>query len=619
MSLSSILSDGMVLQRNAEVPIWGKSSPYQTVKVTFLNKVHTTESDAHGDWKVILEDLEPGGPFEMSIAAEEELVIRNILIGDVWVLGGQSNMQLPVSRTLDLFADEIMKLDMPFIRQFTVPQTYNFHEPEQDVSAGHWMTANPSDVLKFSAAGFFFAQDLYNKHGVPIGLILTAIGGTPIEAWISEKTIREYDGYGDTLEQCKDDAYIADVIQQDEERNAAWHQNLNDNDLGLEEGWYKEAYDPSEWDDFELPSSWKGSQLEPVRGAVWFRKEIDVPASMLACDALLKLGTIIDADDTYVNGISIGNTGYRYPPRRYSVPRGLLKPGKNSITVRAISTQNTGEFIPDMPYKLIANGQEINLEGTWKYRVGVATGESAPPTFFHYKPCGLYNGMISPLRNYGIIGVVWYQGESNTANPKGYHHLFRSLVKDWRGLWNLQDLPFIYTQLANFEREDVIGSSNWAELREEQRMGLSISNTAMAVAIDIGEHNDLHPQDKKTLGQRLALCARNIAYDEEVVYSGPMYSRMERIGDAIHLHFDHIGSGLPSREGELKGFTVCGSDGVFAPAQAVISGSVIIVRHEQIQQPRHVRYAWSNNPAEANLYNQEGLPASPFTTENQAS
>ncbi|WP_410770344.1 sialate O-acetylesterase [Fontibacillus sp. BL9] len=620
MNLSSILSDGMVLQRNAKVNLWGRTSGPQDVQISFLGKVYETKSGPDGEWRITLDEMEPGGPFEMIISAGgEDTVIRDILVGEVWVLGGQSNMELPVRRTLDLLADEVKNVNLPMIRQFSVPQCYNFHAPQHELTGGQWIRAISDDVLNFSAAGFFFAKELHEKYRVPIGLILTAVGGTPIESWISEPTLRQIGGYEAVLEQCKDDAYVSDTKRRDEERNQAWYTHLNDTDLGLKEGWYAESWNTADWADFELPGSWESSELESVRGAVWFRKEFDLPASVLNGEARLKLGTIVDADDTYINGTLIGSTGYMYPPRRYALPERLLNPGKNSIAVRVISTHNTGEFIKDMPYKLITgtDGQEIDLQGVWKYRVGAVTETLESQTFFQYMPSGNYNSMISPLRNYPIKGVAWYQGESNTGHPAGYGDLFEAMVTDWRANWNIGDFPFVFTQLANLGQEDD-RQHNWAELREEQRKGLKIPGTAMAVAMDIGEYNDLHPQDKKTLGQRLSLSARKIAYHEDLVYSGPMFTHLERIGDAIHLHFDHTGGGLGTRNGEskLQGFRVCGSDGVFVPAEAIINGDIVIVTHDSIKQPAHVRYAWSNNPASANLYNAEGLPAVPFTTES---
>ncbi|GAA0135137.1 sialate O-acetylesterase [Paenibacillus sp. YSY-4.3] len=620
MKLHSMLSDGMVLQRNTHAPIWGTAGSGEEIRVSFLGKTYSAAADASGHWRVELEKLElPGGPHEMTISSgQEELVIRDILIGDVWVLGGQSNMELPVRRTLDLLAEEVADVNLPLIRQFAVPQTYNFHAPQQELPGGRWVAAAREEVLHFSAVGFFCARELYEKYQVPVGLVQTAVGGTPIEAWMSEGTLRDIGGYEAVLEQCKDDGYVQETIRRDEERNRLWYSHLNDTDLGLQEGWFDAVCDTADWELVEVPGSWSGSQLEPLRGVVWFRKVIDVPASVLEGEVMLKLGTIVDADDTYINGVSVGSTGYMYPPRRYPVPKGLLKPGRNTIAVRVISNQNTGAFVPDMPYKLVGSGQELDLRGKWQYRIGTSTAALEPSTFFQYKPSGVYNSMIAPLREYPVKGILWYQGESNTGRPAGYRELFAALVRDWRRNWGSADLPFIYVQLANLGEEDD-ALVNWAELREEQRRSLAVPNTAMAVTIDVGEYNDLHPQDKKTVGQRLALCARRLAYGEEqLLHSGPMFSRMEQREDAIVLHFDHAGSGLIARggSGELHGFAVCGPDGRFFPAQAVISGSTVIARHEGTSQPVHVRYAWANNPAGANLYNREGLPASPFSTVN---
>lgn len=616
MKLHSLLSDGMVLQRNTNALVWGTAGSGEEIQVNFLGKIYHTAADADGHWRVALEKLEPGGPHEMAVSSgREELVIRDILIGDVWVLGGQSNMELPVRRTLDVLADEVAGVNLPQIRQFAVPQTYNFHAPQQDLYGGQWIAAAPEDLLNFSAVGFFFAKELHEKYQVPIGLVHAAVGGTPIEAWISERTLRDIGGYEAVLKQCKDDDYVSETKHRDEERNRIWYSHLNETDLGLQEGWFQASCDTADWEPLEVPGSWAGSRLEPVRGAVWLRREFDVPPSMLEGDILLKLGTIVDADDTYINGVLIGSTGYMYPPRRYPVPKGLLKPGRNIMAVRVISTQNTGAFVQDMPYKLVAGRQELDLRGTWKYRIGAVAEALEPQTFFQYMPSGVYNSMIAPLRDYPIKGILWYQGESNTGRPAGYSELFASLLQDWRRNWGSGEIPFIYAQLANLGEEDD-SQVNWAELREEQRKGLQVPNTAMAVTIDVGEYNDLHPQDKKTVGQRLALGARKLAYGEkDLVHSGPMFKSMERAGEAIILHFDHIGDGLAVRGGgELQGFAICGPDGRFFPADAAIFGDTVIVKHDDIRQPVHVRYAWSNNPARANLYNQEGLPASPFST-----
>ncbi len=619
MNLSSIFSDGMVLQRNKEITISGKSKPFQNVSLAFLEKSYATTTDQSGYWSIVLEPLEPGGPYQMEIVADEKRIIQDILIGDVWVLGGQSNMELPTNRTLDLFYDELKAVHFPKIRQFHVPLDYQFHEPKRELSGGSWISATNEAVMKFSAAGYFFAKEIHETYNIPIGLILTAVGGTPVEAWMSENTLRNSGGYESELDQNKNDDFIATVKWNDEQRQHQWYKHLNDHDLGLKnEGWYSDSLQTEDWDEFEIPNSWEGTQLEPIRGSVWFRREFELPEEMLGQDVKLSLGTVIDADDTYVNGVLIGSTGYRYPPRRYTIPKGFLKPGKNTITVRVISTQTTGGFVKDMPYKLIANGLELDLQGSWKYKIGAITEPLEPQTFFQYKPSGLYNGMISPLSDYRVNGVLFYQGESNTGRPEGYRHLFAAMVNDWRKNWGLGEIPFIFTQLANLDTGDA--NNYWAILREEQRLSLGIPNTAMAVTIDIGEANDLHPQDKKTLGQRLALCAQGLAYKEPIVYSGPLYRKMERVGQGIKLSFDHVGSGLATRnagDGELRAFSICGVNGEFVPATARIVGNdTIVVQSAQIETPLHVHYAWKDNPEEANLYNKEGLPASPFSTEN---
>ena len=615
MKLSRLYSDGMVLQRDQKNMILGKTEPFYPVTLTFLEKTYRTTADQDGSFSFELDPSDPGGPHQMEIHADEEIILKDILIGDVWVLGGQSNMELPIHRTQDLFADEIKKINHPSIRQFSVPQEYDFHTTRHDLSSGNWMSATQSNVMNFSAVGYFFAKELNKKYDIPIGLICCAVGGTPIEAWMSEGTLRKFKQYDDEIAQNKNDDDVNSMIQADEERIKLWYMHLNKHDRGLREKWYEITDQPHDWKECKVPYSWKNTELEEIRGSVWFVKEFELPTSFTKSKAMLKLGTIVDADDTYINGTCIGTTGYRYPPRRYIVPEGLLSAGKNIITVRVISSQSTGEFIKDMPYKLIVHDQEIDLSGTWKYRIGVQTEPLQPQTFFRNSPAGLYNGMIVPLRHYHITGVIWYQGESNTANPNGYNNLFDKLVSDWRNNWGQGEIPFLFTQLANLETGDP--HNHWAILREEQRKGLSIPNTAMAVTIDVGEHNDLHPQDKKTVGQRLALAAQSKAYHEDVIYSGPIYRNMKKVNHTIHLSFEHIGSGLTLRDGDevLKGFEICELDQEFVPATAMIHENHVIVSHDKIQDPQHVRYAWSDNPVEANLYNKEGLPASPFTTE----
>lgn len=615
--LSPIFSDGMVFQRETPVKIWGQGVPNKEVKVSFRDKTYTTTADDRGNWCVVLDPAAPGGPYTLQIThGPKEITINDILVGDVWLLGGQSNMELPISRTLDLYEEEVKNARNPFIRQFTVPMRYDFHGPRAELAAGEWKAVTPENILDFSAAGYFFAREIYEKYKLPIGLVQTAVGGTPVEAWLSEEVIRKIGGYEEILAQCKDDRFVQGTITSEQQQMEEWYRQLDTVDQGCQGGvklWSKPDYDDDAWPEFTVPASWEGSELEAVHGAVWFRKKFTVPAEMLRHDALLRLGAIIDADETYLNGVPVGKTEYKYPPRKYPLPPGVLRAGVNTLAVRVICNRNVGGFVQDKPYSLTAGPYTIDLAGPWKYKIGAVMPVLPQLTFFQYKPTGVYNGMIAPLKNYAIRGVLWYQGESNTHRPENYHLLFTEMIKEWRATWQQEDLPFLYVQLPNFLAAfEQTPGANWARLREEQRRTLSVPHTGMAVTIDIGEYNDLHPQNKKEIGRRLALCARRLVYKEELVAQGPFFKQMEIKGDTIELSFTEIGGGLVAKDGPLGGFEICGDDRQFYPATAGIVGDRIRVSCPQVQKPVGVRYAWADNPTTANLYNREGLPASPF-------
>lgn len=619
IKLPYLVSDGMILQRESEISIWGEAAPLKELKITFCNNQYSSVTGEDGKWKVLLNSLNAGGPYDMIIeCAGDSRTIKDILIGDVWVLGGQSNMQLPIARTLDLFAEEVEQAECSEIRKFLVPEAYDFNGPHEELEGGSWESVTPSTIYSFSAVGYFFAKKIYEKYRIPIGLIQTAIGGTPAEAWINETSVQQFDRFKEILSLCKDDSYINGIKQKEEAYNNAWYQELFETDLGLKgkELWYSMDCDDSDWMEMELPASFRGTELEEVRGAVWFRKELFVPEGKLQGKAKLKLGTVVDADDTYLNGVKIGSTGYLYPPRRYEIPEGLLQPGRNVLTVRLIITQNMGAFVQDMPYLIKANGHELELSGTWKYKVGTNTRAQNPTTFFQYKPTGVFNRMIYPLRNYKICGALWYQGESNTGEPSDYRELLESVIKDWRANWQQEDLPFFYVQLPNhcyWRREPE--ESGWARVRDAQRRIMSVPGTGMAITLDAGEYNELHPQDKKTIGNRLALWALKQIYGEELVCCGPIYDHKQIEENSIRLYFRHTGSGLTSRDGELKTFEVCAEDGTYYIAEAVIDKDTVVVSSKEVRRPMNVRYAWLDNPEEANLYNKEGLPASTFITE----
>jgi sialate O-acetylesterase len=619
--LPLLVSDGMVLQRGDGVRIWGWANAGEDVTIEFNGGTYNTAANMDGNWAVMLSELRAGGPYDMEINASNHITLKNILIGDVWVCSGQSNMDLSMVRVKDRYEDVIANSNNPAIRRFFVSKRYDFNTPQEDLQSGYWESANPKSILRFTATGYFFAKSLYEKYGVPIGLIHASVGGSPAQAWMSEDSLKAFPAYMEIAEKFKDNAYINQIVNEDKAVNDAWYSLLQQKDKGLADGqkpWFDTTYDASDWATMNVPGYWADEELGIVNGVVWFRKEIDVPASMTGKPARLLLGRIVDSDKTYVNGKFVGSVSYQYPPRKYDVPENLLKEGKNVIVVRVVNNIGRGGFILDKPYQLTAAGQTINLRGQWQYKLGATMEPLQPKTFIEWQPLGLYNGMIAPLLNYTIKGVIWYQGESNTAKPLEYQKLFPALIADWRGKWNQGDFPFLYVQLANFmEVKDQPFESNWAELREAQLKTLAVPNTGMAVAIDIGEWNDIHPLNKEDVGKRLALAAQKVAYgDKDVVYSGPIYQSMKVEGNKIIITFTNIGGGLIAKGGgELKHFAIAGTDKKFIWAKAKIEGAKVIVWNDDITNPVAVRYAWADNPEGANLYNKQGLPASPFRTD----
>ncbi len=619
--LPRLVSDGMVLQRGDSVKIWGWAAADEKVKISFSGKTYTDTTGKDGKWAVMLSELKAGGPYSMEISSSNHIILKNILIGDVWICSGQSNMDLPMARVEERYKDVIANSKNPAIRRFFVSKRYDFNTPQEDLESGSWESANPESILRFTATGYFFAKALYEKYNVPIGLIHTSVGGSPAEAWLSEDALKEFPTHLETAEKFKDSDYLNQIANKDKAVSDAWYSLLQQKDKGLADGqkpWFDPTYDTSDWATMNVPGYWADEDLGPVNGVVWFRKEIDVPDSMTGRPARLLLGRIVDSDRTYVNGKFVGSVSYQYPPRKYDVPENLLKAGKNIIVVRVINNIGRGGFIPDKPYQLSTAGWTIDLKGPWQYKLAATMKPLQPKTFIEWQPLGLYNGMIAPLLNYTIKGVIWYQGESNTARPLEYRKLFPALIADWRQQWNLGNFPFLYVQLANYmQAQNQPSESNWAELREAQLKTLTVPNTAMAVTIDIGEWNDVHPLNKEDVGKRLALGAQKIAYgDDTVAYSGPIYQSMKIEGNKIILAFKHIGGGLISQgASELKHFAIAGADKKFVWAKAKVQGNKVIVWNDDIPNPAAVRYAWADNPEAANLYNKEGLPASPFRTD----
>lgn len=619
--LPKLLSDGMVLQRETKVKIWGWAAAGEKVNVNFLKKDYKAVADENGNWKVELPKMKAGGPFEMKITAGNSITIKDVLIGDVWICSGQSNMELQMKRVDWNYPGEIKNSTNNFIRQFNVPQKYDFNVPQKDVGSGEWKSANPENTPDFSAVAYFFAKDLYEKYKVPVGLINSSLGGSPVESWISSDSLKKFPKFYNEAEMFKDSSLIKIIEEADRARSNAWYSLQGKFDEGYKDQnnlWRDPSFDDSSWDSMSIPGYWADTKLGFKNGVVWFRKNITVPKSIAGKPAKLIFGRVVDADSIFVNGKLVGNVTYQYPPRRYDIPEGLLKEGNNSIVVRVINNSGRGGFVLDKTYAIDCEGSLISLDGNWKYKLGVEMLPLPGQTFIRWKPIGLYNAMISPLINYSIKGALWYQGESNTWNPGEYASLLSTMIRDWRSKWNQGSFPFLLVQLANFmESKPEPSESNWAMLREAQLKTLSVPNTGMTVTIDIGEWNDIHPSNKKDVGKRLFLAADKVAYgDDKVVYSGPIYKSMEIVENKIIVSFEHVGDGLISKGGsELKEFAIAGGDKKFVWAKAKIKNDKIVVWNENIINPKFVRYAWADNPSEANLYNANGLPAFPFRTD----
>ncbi|WP_336518474.1 sialate O-acetylesterase [Pollutibacter soli] len=620
--LPRLIRDSMILQRETALNIWGWSSPGEKISIQFNGKKYSVTADGKGKWSRTIPAQKAGGPHTMKITGKNSIVLKNILIGDVWFCSGQSNMVHQMRLHSERYAKEIAEANNPQIRHFFIPTMTDLTGPRTDFPTGFWKSANPNDVLEFSAVAYFFANNIYEKYKIPIGLINASVGGTPIEAWISESGFRSFPNELATIEKLKDTAYVNST-----NRAAFVAANTKIVDKGLTSPvkWYETSYMPKGWHSINIPGYWEDQGVRDLNGVVWYRKEIEVPLAMAGKPGKIQMGRIVDADIVYLNGQQVGTTSYQYPQRRYAIPPGLLKAGKNLMVIRVTNQQNKGGFVPDKPYTIIVGSDTIDLKGEWQFKVGevyqplnINTAGRPRAIAAQNSPAALYNAMVAPAVPFKVKGFLWYQGEANTGRAREYAQLLPALVNNWRSLWDEKNAPFIWAQLPGFmDRTYLPSESQWAALREAQLQSLQVPNTAMAITIDLGEWNDIHPDNKKDVGVRMALAAKRIAYgDTAVVYSGPIFQSWLIEGNRIVLDFKHTGSGLIANDDEdLRQFAIAGADGKFVWANAIIDGNKVIVWSEEIKDPKFVRYAWADNPEGANLYNKEGLPASPFRTD----
>jgi sialate O-acetylesterase len=615
LRVSRLIGDGMVMQRHHPVPVWGWASPGTEVTVTFDQQPYRTRADASGGWRVQLPAMAAGGPHTMTIeGAGTHQTVQDILVGDVWVCSGQSNMEWTVANARDA-AQEIAAARDRHIRHFKVPLSWA-NAPEPDLAGGTWAAADPAQVGDFTAVGYYFARHLRAYVDVPIGLINTSWGGSRIEPWMSAAMLG------------MDEAGVARLLEQEESRAQRLRANLQarigslpTRDAGLVDGqahWADPSLDDTGWASIDVRATWEQAGYEGMDGIAWYRTAFDLTAEEARAGLRLSLGTIDDSDVTWVNGQEVGRMEQAWnQPRVYTVPSTVLRPGRNVLAVRVEDTGGGGGMFgdPGLLY-LETNGQRRTLAGTWRFRVGAVTTTAVGQK--NQVATLLYNKMIYPLLPYPIKGALWYQGESNAGDRDAfvYRDQFRQMITGWRQDWGVGDFPFLYVQLANFMAPDSLpAESGWAMLRESQSAALTLPHTAQAVIIDLGEAEDIHPRNKQDVGLRLSLAARKVAYGEDLVWSGPVYRHHTVRAGQMVLTFDHVGSGLVAKGGVLQGFAIAGADRRFVWAQARLEGNTVVVWHEAIPDPQAVRYAWGNNPDKASLYNREGLPASPFRTD----
>lgn len=611
LRLPRFFSDHMVIQRDKPVVVWGWATPDQAVSVAFRDQRVEVKADAQGHWRASLKSFPAGGPYEMQIeAGEQQISLKDILVGDVWLCSGQSNMEFALK---DAYGADttIRKAVYPDIRLLTIPKIIR-NTPQEDIPGEGWQECSPASVPDFSAVGYFFGKYLQAEIQVPVGLIHTSWGGTDIRTWMSWKAVT-------ALEELEDyqGKMPEDLVRDIREGQEVFFRALQ-NDPGLRDEWYTLRGQTEGWNETDVP--WKdGNILDEEDGIVWFRKTVILPEGMGGKAGELCLGPVDDEDMTYINGVCVGGMNDWNSARSYSVPAGILKAGENEIAVRC-KDNNGGGGLTGRPeqYGLIIEGERYDLSGRWLYKPSVLN------SMFQYRsiadcniPSVLHQGMVNPLVGYPIKGVIWYQGESNDWEAHYYRELFPRLIRDWRALWG-NDFPFIWVQLANYKAVKAEpGESAWAELREAQNRTLLLPGTGQAVITDIGDDWDIHPKNKREVGYRLYRNALQTAYHRKMIGHGPVFQSMKVKGNRIVLKFKDTGEGLVTTDGaDLNGFAIAGKDRHFVRAKAAIRGNRVIVYCDSVEQPVAVRYGWADNPKEANLTNSEGLLASPFRTDD---
>lgn len=631
ISLPQLFQSGMVLQRGKLIPIWGKAAPGELVTVRFNKKQYATTADAHGSWRINLPKMKAGGPYTLTVGNH---VLTNILVGDVWLLSGQSNIDVTIERVYPQYPQEIDSYENNDVRLFRVQNETDVHGVRDDIkpTSINWKPLNKENAWLFSAVGYFLGKRMQEKTNVPQGVIVNSWGGTPIEAWISKDSLeRDYPMLVKRAQFFQSDDYVKSQTQTNMQADRQWQKLLQESDAGILQNWAAPDCNDTNWQSINQNDwSWRGC------GSVWLRQHIIINKEHAGKPARLLLGTLFDQDITYLNGKEIGHTYYQYPPRRYDIPEGLLKEGDNVIAVRFINKYGAVHFIPEKPYMLCFGDDRcsqnpmpkdvIPLAPTWKVNVGTELPNCpSGDVSLQNIPTTLYNAVLHPLAPYAINGIVWYQGESNTGNPAPYADYLKKLMGCWRDRWQDPKMPFVIVQLANYDGRQQSGfprpitpqtapmNSGWAQLREAQRTAAKADPRAeLAVINDLGETVDIHPLRKKEVAERVALCFDRLIYNNKVNLAPEVIAAEVQEGKII-LTLDQ-----PIQAGDLYEFEAAAADGdkVFQNVKATAENNRITLILPENFHPMStvyaVRYAWKDNPATANVRSLTGLPMSSF-------
>jgi sialate O-acetylesterase len=627
--LPACFTDNMVLQQQTKVNLWGTESPGKsfTIITSWNKKTYKVTANENGNWEIKASTPMYGGPYTITFNDGQTTTLKDILIGEVWVCSGQSNMEMPLTS----FYDDVLNLEYeladaanyPEIRMLKIDNKLSFTPLTKVQTRGGWAVCDPQTVRNFSAAAYFFAKNLFLDKHVPIGIINSTWGGTVAEAWTSGSALKTMPAFAPFVNAAENGMTQEKLDAKYQTEVTGWIDSINAKDPGFQQGkllWAEPGFDDSAWQKMTLPTYWEQAGVPDYDGTMWFRKNITIPASWAGKDLKLNIGGIDDYDVSYFNGAQIGHTELFVPKRSYTIPGKLVKAGENTIAIRVFDNGGLGGINKGPLQLSLANDTtgQIDLAGQWSYhKAQTLSLLPQPPSQSNSpnRPTLIYNAMINPILPYTIKGVIWYQGESNADRAAQYRQLFPLLINDWRQKWSEGNFPFYFVQIANYAAMDQGPAADWPALRDAQLSTLSLPNTGMAVTIDIGDAHRIHPQNKQEVGRRLALIARAKTYGENIPYSGPIYKSKVIKGDKIELKFTHTDNGLHAKGDTLKGFTIAGIDKVFYPAQAIIAGDKVIVNSNNVTNPIAVRYAWANNPL-CNLYNGANLPSSPFRTDD---